>query len=75
MKQKEYKIPDLDTCKRYLPEAAAIDDMPEDETEVVSFDLGEKTTNYLQAIADEWNVPVEHVMRTMLIALVKGNEE
>lgn len=75
MKQKEHKIPDLDACKKYLSEAAAIDDMPEEETEIVTLDLEEETINRLQAIADEWAVPVEHVMRVILIALVKENEE
>lgn len=72
--EKKYEIPNLDVCKKYIVEAEKIDNMPDDETDIITFDFDEETLNGLKIIAELWGVSVERVMQTMLIALVRENE-
>ena len=74
-KEKQYKFPDLDICRKYIAEAEKIDSMPEEKTDIVSFDFNENTLKELDMIAKTWNVSTERVIQAMLIALVKENEE
>lgn len=74
-KEKQYKLPDLDICRKYIAEAEKIDLMPEEETDIVSFDFNEDTLKELDMIAKTWNVSTERVIQAMLIALVEENEE
>ena len=74
-KEKQYKFPDLDICRKYIVEAEKIDSMPEEKTDIVSFDFNENTLKELDMIAKTWNVSTERVIQAMLIALVKENEE
>lgn len=73
--EKKYEIPDLDVCQKYIKEAEEIDLMPEEETDIISFNFDEETLEKLETIAALWNVSVERVMQTLLIALVRENEE
>ena len=74
-KEKQYKFPDLDICRKYIAEAEKIESMPEEKTDIVSFDFNENTLKELDMIAKTWNVSTERVIQAMLIALVKENEE
>ena len=73
--EKKYEIPDLNVCQKYIAEAEKIDLMPEEETDIISLDFDMATLEKLETIAALWNVSVERVMQTLLIALVKENEE
>ena len=73
--EKKYEIPDLNVCQKYIAEAEKIDLMPEEETDIISLDFDMETLEKLETIAALWNVSVERVMQTLLIALVKENEE
>ena len=70
-----YKIPELDQCKKYIKEAEKIDSMPEDETEIIALNFDETTLDGLKMIAESWGVSQERVLQTLLIALVRENEE
>lgn len=70
-----YKIPELDQCKKYIKEAEKIDDMPDDEVDVITLDFDEATLDGLKMIAESWGVSKERVLQTLLIALVRENEE
>lgn len=74
-KEKQYKLPDLDICRKYIAEAEKIDSMPEEKTDIVSFDFNEDILKELDMIAKTWNVSTERVIQAMLIALVEENEE
>jgi hypothetical protein len=73
-KEKQYEIPSLNVCKKYIAEAEKIDNLPDDEVDIITFDFDEETLNGLQIIAESWGISVERVMQTMLIALVRENE-
>ena len=75
MEPKELKIPDLDICRSYIPEAEKIDTMPEEETDVITLDFASDVLEWLQSIADDWGVSLERVLQTMIIALVRENKE
>ena len=75
MPEKELKIPDLEICKQYLPEAEKIDDMPEEETDLITLNFEPDTYHGLELLAESWQVTVERVMQTLLIALVRENEK
>lgn len=75
IQEKKYEIPTLDACKKYIAEAEKIDNMSDDETDIITLDFDEETLNGLKIIAELWDVSVERVMQTMLIALVRENEE
>ena len=70
-----YKIPELDKCKKYIKEAEKIDDMPDDEVDVITLNFDEVTLNGIKTIAELWGVSTERVLQTLLIALVRENEE
>lgn len=70
-----YKIPDLETCRRYLPDAEKIDRLPEEDIETIDADFDEDTLQTLQEIARLWDVTIERVMQALLIALVRENED
>ena len=73
-KNKEFIIPDFEVCRKYLPEAEKIDTMPEDETDIISLNFEPETMEQLDILASSWNVTVERVLQTMLIALVRENK-
>ena len=70
-----YKIPELDQCKKYIKEAKKIDSMPDDEIDVITLDFDKETLDGLKMIAESWGVSQERVLQTLLIALVRENEE
>ena len=72
--KKEYKIPDFAICKQYLEEAKATENLPEQETDIISFNLEGEAIEKLHQIAVEWETTEENVVRAMLIALVKENK-
>lgn len=73
--ENNFHFPDMETCRKYLDEAKKIDSMPEEETEVVQLDLGYDAIKELNAVAKTWNVTPENVVRAIIIAIVKENEE
>jgi len=75
MEPKELKVPDLDTCRKYIPEAEKIDTLPEEETDVITLDFASDVLDWLQSVADDWGVSLERVLQTMIIALVRENKE